>query len=252
MEIVTLNESNIGQEHICCAISDKKCVEGYNLKKDWLKQQFKRGYTFKKYDVKHKVFIEYGPAKDAWYPIDASNYMLINCFWVAGRYKGQGYGKKLLMECLNDAKKMNGAIVLSSNKKRPFLADKKFFIKQGFEVCDTAPPYFELLVKKNVAHAPEPKFRKNAEKNKIENEKGLTVLYTNQCPFTEYYVNEELQTIADSYKIPLNIIKITSKKDAQNMPSAFPIYNVFYNGEFLAHEILSKKRFDKLWEGIKG
>ena len=32
--IITLNKSNIDQEHICCAISDKKCKDSYEFKKD--------------------------------------------------------------------------------------------------------------------------------------------------------------------------------------------------------------------------
>lgn len=32
--IISLNKSNIDQEHICCAISDKKCKDSYELKKD--------------------------------------------------------------------------------------------------------------------------------------------------------------------------------------------------------------------------
>lgn len=251
MKIITLTKDNIDDEHICCAISDKKCIEGYNLKKEWLRNQFDNGYVFKKYDVRHKVFIEYVPVENAWTPIDASNYMLINCFWVAGSYKGKGYGKKLLVECLNDSQNMNGVIVVSSKKKRPYLAEKKFFLKHGFEVCDTAPPYFELLVRKNSSNAPIPRFRESVKLDKVNNKNGLTVIYTNQCPFTEYYVNEELRTIADAYKIPLNIVKIKSIEEAQQIPSAFPIYSVFYKGNFLTHEILTQKKFDKLWKQIQ-
>ncbi|MCP4134915.1 MAG: GNAT family N-acetyltransferase [bacterium] len=255
MKIVTLNKENIETEHICCAFSDKKCTDGYNQKKEWLKKQFHKGFVFKRYDVKHKVFIEYGPAEHAWMPLKAPGYLLINCFWVAGQYKGGGYGKKLLQECLKDSKDLNGIVIVSSDKKRPFLADKKFFTKQGFEICDTAPPYYELLVKKNKPDAPMPEFKKSAKKNSFADDavysKGLTVLYSNRCPFTEYYVNTELQEIADSYKLPLNIVKITSQKEAQKIPTANSIYNVFYNGEFLTHEILSKKKFDKIWSGLK-
>ena len=68
LKIITLDEKNIADEHICCAMSDKKCAEGYNLKKDWLKKQFPRGFVFKKFNVKHKVFIEYVPAENAWTP----------------------------------------------------------------------------------------------------------------------------------------------------------------------------------------
>ena len=48
MEIKTLNEKNIAEEHICCAISDKKCIDGYNQKKNCLKKQFSKGYIFQK------------------------------------------------------------------------------------------------------------------------------------------------------------------------------------------------------------
>ena len=29
---ITLTEDNIDKEHICCAFSDKKCLEGYESK----------------------------------------------------------------------------------------------------------------------------------------------------------------------------------------------------------------------------
>lgn len=31
---ITLTEDNIDKEHICCAFSDKKCLEGYESKKE--------------------------------------------------------------------------------------------------------------------------------------------------------------------------------------------------------------------------
>jgi hypothetical protein len=33
-KITKLTAYNILEEHICCAISDKKCVKGYNAKKE--------------------------------------------------------------------------------------------------------------------------------------------------------------------------------------------------------------------------
>ena len=43
---ITLTEDNIDKEHICCAFSDKKCLEGYESKKEWLKKEFANGYVF--------------------------------------------------------------------------------------------------------------------------------------------------------------------------------------------------------------
>lgn len=54
MEYVKLNPNNIDNEHICCAISDKKSVEGYAAKKSWLKEQLEQGYTFNKLNVRAK------------------------------------------------------------------------------------------------------------------------------------------------------------------------------------------------------
>ena len=130
------------------------------------------------------------------------------------------------------------------------ISDKKFFLKNGFEVCDTANPYFELLVRKNNTDAPSPKFNQYAKENKCINNNGLTVYYTNQCPFTDYYVNIELKNIADSYNIPLEIIRISSHEKAKNAPSAFCTYSLFYKGRFITHEIISKNKFEKIYKDL--
>ena len=72
--------------------------------------------------------------------------MLINCFWVSGKYKGNGHGKELYQECVTDAKDMNGIVVVAGNKKQPFMSEKKFFHKQGFELCDTAEPFLSFSI----------------------------------------------------------------------------------------------------------
>ena len=57
---ITLTKENIEKEHICCAFSDKKCKDSYELKKTWLKNEFENGYVFRRLDERAKVFIEYG------------------------------------------------------------------------------------------------------------------------------------------------------------------------------------------------
>ena len=85
---ITLTKENIATKHICCAFSDKKCKESYELKKEWLRKEFDNGYVFRRLDERAKVFIEYVPAEKAWVPVDAPAYLMINCFWVSGQYKG--------------------------------------------------------------------------------------------------------------------------------------------------------------------
>ena len=245
MKIIQLTKKNIEDEHICCAISDKKCKVGYEAKKQWLKSRFAEGFVFKKFDVRGKVFIEYVTAEQAWCPIAAPNYMLINCFWVSGRYKGQGYGKELYNECVKDSKGKDGIIVIVGRYKQPFMSDKKFFQKQGFELCDTAEPYFELWYKNFRESAILPKFKNCAKNAKCDNQKGITVYYTNGCPFTEYYVNTKLVKIANKKGKDLKVVKITSREQAQRHFVPYTNYSVFYNGKFVTQHILNEKYFDK-------
>jgi len=47
MEIIKLTPENSAFEHICCAIADNKCTDGYQAKKAWLNDRFKQGYVLK-------------------------------------------------------------------------------------------------------------------------------------------------------------------------------------------------------------
>lgn len=245
--IIKICPNNYEEEHICCAFSDKKCQSGYQAKKEWLMAQYEEGYTFKKLDVRGKVFIEYCPVEKGWLPIEANGYMLINCFWVSGKYKGKGYGKALLQECIQDAQGMAGIVVVVAKKKQPFMSDKKFFVKQGFKLCDTAPPYFELLYKAFDADAPKPRFKDGAKSARCDVEQGLSVYYTAACPFNDYYVNVELKRIAIERNIPISIKKLDDRDKAQNHFVPHTLYSVFYQGNFVTHQVLSEKQFDRVF-----
>ena len=243
-KIISVNTENISEEHICCAFSDKKCAPGYQSKKDWLKTNFKDGYRFKKLDVRGKVFIEYVPAENGWLPIDADNYMLINCFWVSGKYKGNGHAKALLKDCETDAKGMNGIVAVVGSKKQPFMSDKKFYQMQGFELCDTAEPYFELWYKPYNKDALKPKFKSISKNGECDIKEGLAVYYTNACPFTDFYV-EDLKRIAKEKGHKIEIVKLKTKEQAQNHFVPHSIYSVFRDGKFVTQHILNEKAFDK-------
>ena len=246
MKLITLSKENISDEHICCAFSDKKCKEGYEAKKQWLKKQFENGYVFRKADVRGKVFIEYVDAENVWLPVDANNYLVINCFWVSGKYKGQGLGKQLYNECLKETRVRNkdGIVVVTGKKKQPFMSEKKFFQKQGFELFDTAEPYFELWGKKLNPKAENPKFKDCAKNATCDNKDGLTVYYTNACPFTEYYV-AELEVVAVEQGFKIKTVKIETKEQAQNHFVPFTNYSVFQNGRFVTQHILNERYFQK-------
>ena len=98
MELIKITKDNLESEHICCAISNNNDIQ-VKAKKSWIESQFNEGLVFLKCNVRGKCFIEYIPAENAWAPIDADNYMYINCLWVSGQFKGQGYSN-LLLEAL--------------------------------------------------------------------------------------------------------------------------------------------------------
>ena len=246
-KIIKVTKKNIDNEHICCAFSDKKCVQGYEGKKSWLREQFTEGYVFRKLDVRGKVFIEYGPAENGWLPIDAPGYMLINCFWVSGKFKGKGYGKTLLKHCLEDSKGKEGVVVVVASKKQPFMSDKRFLINQGFQVVDEAPPYFELLYLPLKNNAVKPKFRDSVREAKSPGEDGIAVYYTKACPYNDYYVNVVLRDIALEKDIPFKAMEL-SREAAQNHFVPHSLYSVFYKGAFITQHVLSEKAFDKFFK----
>ena len=254
-KIITLDKSNIDTEHICCAISDTKCKDSYELKKDWLKKEFDNGYIFRRIDARAKVFIEYGPAEKGWVPIDAPNYLLINCFWVSGQYKGQGYGRELLSHAIEYAKSQgkDGLVTVVGTTKFHFMSDTKWLLKQGFETCDRLSSGFSLLVKKINPKANNPIFKDSVKSGECDDKNGLVVYYSNRCPFSEYHAANSLTETAEKRKLPLKIIKLETMEQAQSAPTPATIFSLFHNGKFLTTDLSScmDSRFDKVTEKEK-
>jgi ribosomal protein S18 acetylase RimI-like enzyme len=246
MEIIQLTHQNIEDQHICCAFSDKKCAEGYQKKKAWLKTEFKNGYTFRKLDARGKVFIEYVPIEYSWLPIDGQNFMVINCFWVSGQFKGKGYGKALLNQCKKDAAKMDGIIAVSSDKKRPFMSDPKFLKKQGFEIIDEAPPFFKLWGYQTNPKANLPQFKSTAKAGACPKKTGIVAYYSDTCPFNDYYINQHLRQYAERKKVPLQIHHIKSQQEGHQMPIPWILSSIFYEGELISIQLKADKQLDPL------
>lgn len=76
-EYINLTLENIDNEHICCAIGDKKHQAGVEAKKEWLKDKLSNGHVFRKLNARGKTFIEYEPLSSAWVPVNGANYLYI-------------------------------------------------------------------------------------------------------------------------------------------------------------------------------
>ena len=246
-EYINLDEKNINDEHICCAIGDPKHQNGVDKKKEWIKSKLKDGHVFRKLNARGKIFIEYEPIETAWVPINGKNYEYIYCLWVAGSFKGKGIGKELLEYAIMDAKekKMNGLCVLTTKKKKPFLSDKKFFEHFGFKVVDEINDYELLALSFNDSETP--KFSESARKMKIDS-MDFTIYYSNECPYVEYEV-KELSEYAKKKNIKINFIKIDSLEKAKNVPCIFNNWANFYKGKFISNTILNANALEKLIKG---
>ena len=247
-EIIDVNIENVQQTGFFCRMSKMK-TEGNQRKLKWLKERFDEGLKIKMLKLPERGFIEYIPGEFAWRGVDAEDYMFIHCLWVVGKSKGKGYGKVLLEEAVRDAEKegFKGAAAMVSDGN--WMANKKLFLKNGFEIVDEAEPSFQLLVKK-FKKADNPEFINNWDKNLAKHKKGITVFLTDQCP----YLDDAAQTIkkyAADKNIPFNLIELKSAKEVkEKSPSPHGTFNIVYNGRLLSYNYLlpkdNQKRIDAL------
>ena len=244
-EYINITLENIEKEHLCCAISDKKHQDGVNAKKEWLKERIKEGHVFRKLNVQGKVFIEYSPLEKAFVPVEGDHYLYIYCLWVAGSFKGNGYGKELLEYVIENAKRQgkNGICVISSKKKKPFLGEKEFYIKYGFKVVDTIGDY-ELLALP--FHSKIPQFCSEARKMEIDS-KDLTIYYSFECPFVINSI-KEIEEYGKENHIKINFYKVDTLEKAKNVPCIFNNWAVFKDGKFVNNTLLNKNSIAKLYQ----
>jgi L-amino acid N-acyltransferase YncA len=242
MEFIQVTKDNLEKEHICCAISNNKDVQ-VSSKKAWLADRFDEGLVFLKSVERGKCFIEYIPAENAWVPIEATDYMYIDCLWVSGSLKGHGYSSDLLMACIEDSKKKGrkGLCILCASKKRPFLADPKFLKYKGFIVGDEADNGIQLWYLPLSPDAKKPRFRPCAKHPHID-ESGYVLYYTNQCPFNAKYV-PIVEATAKEYGIPFRAIRIETREQAQSAPTPVTTYALFYNGAYVTNEQMNAAKF---------
>ncbi len=243
-EYINLDEKNINEEHICCAIGDPKHQNGVDKKKEWIKNKLKDGHVFRKLNARGKIFIEYEPIETAWAPVIGNKYEYIYCLWVAGSFKGKGIAKELLEYSINDAKekKMSGICTIVTDKKKPFIGEKKFFEHFGFKEVDRINDY--VLLALSFDNNDTPRFSDSAKSMKIENQ-DFTIYYTNECPYVEYEV-QELTDYAKSKNIKLNFVKIDTLEKAKNAPCIINNWANFYKGKFISNTILNANAFEKL------
>jgi ribosomal protein S18 acetylase RimI-like enzyme len=254
VKIVTVDATSVAEHGFFCYKSKPKS-EGYRRKLEWLEQRFSEGLRIKIVcEGKRLVgFIEYIPGEFAWRAVEADGYLVVHCIWVVGKGKKKGYGSRLLNECVEDAREMGKHGVAMVTSSGSWLAGKKLFLKNGFEVVDQAPPSFELLVKRFDDDAPLPAFPQNWDERARRYGVGLTVVYADQCPYINDAVKQYLE-LAKERGVEARAVKLTSGREVQAAaPSAYGVFNVvYYDGRLVTYRYLGKKEREaliELWEG---
>ncbi len=240
---ISLTKENIGSEHLCCAIADKKHQAGVAAKRSWLTERLAEGHVFRKLDAQGKVFIEYAPIESAWASVEGDNTIYIHCLWVSGSFAGKGHGRSLLDACIADAKAQgkSGVCVLSAKKKTPFLSDKKFLLRFGFETADTLGDY-ELLALS--FDGSKPRFTDSARRLHTDLP-GIAVYHSPQCPYIADCI-EQISRYCAENGIVFHSVPVDSAEAAKAVPGVFNNWAVFVDGAFKTVHLLNENLLKKL------
>jgi len=243
-EFIDITKDNLSTEHLCCIIRSRKPHPGVEAKRQWLADRLKEGHRFLKLNVKSVVFIEYAPLETAWVPVEGDGYVYIYCLWVTGEYKGKGYAKALMNECLRDARAKGkaGVCMLGSTKQKAWLSDQSFARKFGFETVDTTDNGYELLAVS--FDGTKPRFTDGAKRMQIDR-KELTIYYDAQCPFIAQRI-EDIGAYCEASQVPVSLIQVSTLKQAKELPCAFNNWAVFYQGKFVTVNLLDKTGIERL------
>jgi len=121
-----------------------------------------------------------------------------------------------------------------------YLADPKYLKYKGFQSADAVSPYFELMYLPFSETADKPYFKSHIKMtNRKDKENGFILYYTSQCPFTAKYV-PILEDIAKSKNIDFQAVHLDTTQLAQNAPSPFTTFSLFYNGKLITPAVKNK------------
>ena len=241
MKIVEVTPENAVKETFFCIKNNKR--QGFEDKLKWFERSYKEGLKIKilKNDKDKMIgFIEYVPAKNAWRPVDADNYMFIHCTYIYSKKdRSKGYGSILLEDAEKEAKAkgLDGLCVITSTGG--WLANKSLFEKNGFEQIKVKDR-FELLSTTWNSNTKKPKFHNWT--NQQKKYKGWHLLYAYQCPWHEKSVAAILNVAMD-YGVDLKVSKINTVEEAKMAPSGFGVFNLLRDGRLIEDHYLSATRF---------
>jgi uncharacterized beta-barrel protein YwiB (DUF1934 family) len=242
IEILDVTPENVNVMP-CCGIKNLQ-HEGHKRKVVWLKNHFGKGLKAKVLMSNGKSqigYIEYLPGQYVFRGVDADGYMFIHCLWTFyKKFQNQGWGMRLIECAIKDAQSngMNGVAVLT--RQKPWLADSRIYLKCGFEVVERRPPDYELLVIKFRPESLSPTIRKTTPRL---DKSGLLVIRSGQCPHTIRFSEKISDYARRKYQYEARLVEIETFQDAQDAPTPYAVFSIFYDKELLTDHQISQTRF---------
>ena len=122
--------------------------------------------------------------------------------------------------------------------EKVWMLSRRILDKHGFECVDSAPPAFSLMVKKFGNH-PSPTFSGNWEDKAKALGKGLTVIRSDQCPYTVDATDAAVAAAAKA-GIKSRVVEMKSRDDVLRFsPSAYGVFGMVLDGSITS--LLMKK-----------
>jgi hypothetical protein len=239
--VVEVTPENMNTEGLFC-VKDTSSP-GFASKSHWYKRMHADGgriSILKNSMNKPIAFIEYIPGRHAWRPIDANQYLFIQCMFVfANNDKGKGYGSLLLKHCEEYAKSIGALGLCTMTSDGAWISDHRLFLNNGFRLLDKKERY-ELMAKKFNPEYPDPQlYDWISQRSKYE---GWHLVYANQCPWHEKSV-QAIRRTSDEFGIELQITQLQTSDQAKEAPSGFGVFSLLKDGKLLEDHYISETRF---------
>jgi len=243
IKITDVTPYNIDQTGIFCI--KNLHAEGTMTKKEWFMKHYDSGLRMKIAfaNGKQAGFIEYLPAEIAWRPVDADNYLFIQCIGIFFKdIRSRNLGSELISTCEKDAREQDKSGICTMTSAGPWMANKSVFEKNGFIEIEKLDRY-ELMVKNFDDRNPLPKFIN--WKNKQAQFTGWNLVYANQCPWHTKSV-QDLSDAAAKHGIELKVILLKNSAEARQAPSGFAVFSLIRDGRLIEDHYLSRTRFENI------
>lgn len=240
-KIVEVIPSNVSTEGLFC--SKDTSYAGFQAKQHWFEVQSASGASIRivrNDQGKQLAFIEFMPGKIAWRPVNADNYLFIQCMFVYSKSdRNQGLGAELIKICEEQAAMLglDGVCTLASDGA--WIHDNRMFLKNGYSVIQTKGRY-ELLVKCFNEIAKPPSLI-DWDKD-LPEYNGWHLVYANQCPW-HAKAADVLIKVAKEVGIDLQITILTKPEQIKSAPSGFGVFSLIKDGKLLEDHYISETRF---------